>query len=55
MPKVIKKFIGNTKISYVFGKTLVLSVISNKWIAWKIFKKERSVQNLKILDLVENV
>ena len=45
------------KISYIFEKTLVLSVICSKCKneAEKIFKKEESIGTLKILGLFKNI
>ena len=45
------------KISYLLEKTLVLSIICSKCKneGGKIFKKEESVEILKILGLIENI
>ena len=45
------------KISYVLEKALVLSIICSKCKneGGKIFKKEESVEILKILGLIENI
>ena len=47
----------NCKISYIFEKTLVLSIISSKCKNKdeKIFKEEELIEILKILDLTENI
>ena len=47
----------NPKISYVFSKTLVLSIIFDKGCRKdeKRFKKEESVKILKILGLIKNI
>ena len=47
----------NPKILYIFGKTLVLSIICSKCKNEdeKIFKEEESIEILKILGLVENI
>ena len=51
-----KKF-KNLKISYIFEKTLVVSIIYNKCgnEDEKIFKEEDSIEILKILGLVNNI
>ena len=45
------------KISYLLGRTLVLSIICSKWKNEdeKLFKKEQSIEILKILGLIENI
>ena len=45
------------KISYIFEKTLVLSINSSKCKNEneKMFKEEESIEILKILDLIENI
>ena len=45
------------KISNIFEKRLVLSIICSKYIKEnkKIFKEEESVEMLKILSLIENI
>ena len=45
------------KISYLLGKTLVLSIISFKCKNGdeKIFKEEESIEILKILGLINNI
>ena len=44
----------NPKISYIFEKTLVLSITcSNE--DEKVFKEEKSVEILKLLGLIENI
>ena len=47
----------NPKISYIFEKTLVLSIICSKFgnDDEKIFKEEESVEILKILGLIKNI
>ena len=47
----------NPKISYLFGKTLVLSIICSKCKKEdeKPLKEEESIEILKILDLIENI
>ena len=47
----------NPKISYIFEKTLVLSIICTKCKNEdeKIFKEEESIEILKILDLFKNI
>ena len=47
----------NPKISYIFEKILVLSVICSKCRNEdeKIFKEEKSIEMLKILQLIKNV
>ena len=46
-----------SKISYLLEKTLVLSILFSKYKNEdeNIFKKEDSIEILKILDLIENV
>ena len=44
----------NLKISYIFEKTLVLSIICSKW-SWKIFEEEESIEILKIIGLIKNM
>ena len=45
------------KISYIFGKFLVLSIICSKCISAdeKTFKEKESIEILKILGLIENI
>ena len=45
------------KISYILGKTLVLSIICSKCRNEdeKLFKEKESIEILKILSLIENV
>ena len=45
------------KISYIFEKTLLLSIICSKCKNEdeKLFKEEESIEVLKILDLIENI
>ena len=45
------------KISYLLGKTLVLSIISStcKNEDGKLFIEEESIEIFKILDLIENI
>ena len=44
------------KIAYILGKTLVLSIICSKWKKdEKLFKKEESLEILKILCLIRNI
>ena len=47
----------NLKISYIFEKTLVLSIICSKCENEdeKILKVEESIEILKILGLIENI
>ena len=47
----------NTKISYIFEKTLILSIICNKCgnKDEKSFKEEESIKILKILGLIKNM
>ena len=47
----------NPKISYILEKTLILYIIFNKCKNKdkKIFKKEESIEILKILGLIENI
>ena len=47
----------NPKTSYIFEKTLVLSIICNKCDneVEKIFKVEESIEILKILRLIKNI
>ena len=47
----------NPKISYIFEKTLVLTIICSKYENKdeKIFKKEESIEILKILGLIKNI
>ena len=51
-----RKF-NNPKTSYIFEKTLVLSIICSKCKNEdeKIFKEEESIEILKILGLIENI
>ena len=51
-----KKF-NNPKISYIFEKTLVFSIIYSKCENEdkKIFKKEESIEIIKILCLFKNI
>ena len=44
-------------LSYLFGKTLVLSIICkrSKNEDEKLFKKKKSIEISKILDLIENM
>ena len=45
------------KISYIFGKILVLSIICSKCKSAdeKTFKEKESIEILKILGLIENI
>ena len=47
----------NPKMSYIFEKTWVLSIICSKCgnEDEKIFKEEESIEELKILGLIENI
>ena len=47
----------NPEISYIFEKTLVISIIFSecKNEDEKIFKEEKSIEILKIIDLIENI
>ena len=47
----------NPKVSYIFEKTLVLSIICSKCEneAEKIFKGGESIEILKILGLIKNI
>ena len=47
----------NPKISYIFEKPLVLSMICSKFKneEEKIFKEEKSIETLKTLGLIENI
>ena len=47
----------NSKISYIFDKILVLSIVSDKCSSndEKIFSEEESVDILKILELINNM
>ena len=47
----------NPKISYILEKTLVLSIIFSKYKNEdeRIFKKEASIEILKILSLIKNM
>ena len=51
-----RKF-GKPKISYLLEKTLVLCIISGKCKNKdeKLFKKEETIEILKILGLIENI
>ena len=51
-----KKF-KNPKISYIFEKTLVLSIICSKFVNEyeRILKEKNSTEILKILGLIENI
>ena len=53
----IYKKINNPKISYIFVKTLVLSIICSKCGSKdeKIFIEEESIKILKIFGLINNV
>ena len=53
----IYKKINIPKISYFFGKTLVLSIICSKCGSKdeKIFKEEESIKILKIFGLINNI
>ena len=53
----IYKKINNPKISYIFVKTLVLSIICSKCGSKdeKIFKEEESIKILKIFGLINNI
>ena len=45
------------KLSYLIGKTLVLSIICSKYKIEdeKLFKEEQSIEILKILGLIKNI
>ena len=47
----------NLKISYIFRKALVFSIICSKYDSKgkNIFKEEESIEILKILDLINNI
>ena len=47
----------NPKISYVFGRIVILPIICGKCQNEdeKIFKEQESIEILKILDLIENI
>ena len=47
----------NPKISYIFNKTLVLSIICDKCGSKdeELFKEEKSIEILKILILIKNI
>ena len=51
------KKIEKPKVSYIFGKTLVLSIISSKRKNEDetIFKEKESIQISKVLGLIENI
>ena len=53
----IYKKINKPKISYFFGKTLVLSIICSKCGSKdeKIFKEEESIKILNIFGLINNI
>ena len=54
--KKYRKF-KNPKISYIFDKTLSVSIICDKCGSKdeKIFKEEESIKTLKILGLINNI
>ena len=54
---MVSKEIHLYKISYIFEKTLLLSIICSKCKNEdeKLFKEEESIEVLKILDLIENI
>ena len=49
--------IKNHKTSYIFEKKLVISIICSKYDSKdeKVFKEEKSIEILKIYDLINNI